>query len=91
MNLNTVPYWEKTYGKKQDYKIHKNVHFRGDIKIAGKEDDVQECKECPRILPLTAFTTNYLRSDGAFVLKKICRECHVQIRKEQRETRKIAP
>ena len=91
MNLNTTPYWEKTYGKKQDYKIHKNVHFRGDIKIAGKEDDVLECKECHRILPLTAFTSHYIRADGAFVLKKGCRECHVQIRREQREIRKIAP
>jgi len=89
--LNTVPYWEKAYGKKQNYKNHKSIHFRGEIKIVGKEDDVQECKECYRLLPLTAFTSHYMRSDGAFVLKKGCRECHVQLRKEQRETRKIAP
>ena len=88
LNLNTLPLTKH----KQHHKAHETFHFRTTgIKVMGKEDDVQECKECHRILPLTAFTTNYLRSDGAFVLKKICRECHVQIRKEQRETRKIAP
>ena len=91
MNLNTIPYWEKTYGKKQNYKSHENVHFRGEIKIAGKQDDVQECKECHKILPLTAFTTGSLRSDGAYYLKKLCRECQTEMEAEKREVRKNAP
>jgi len=90
MNLNTIPYWEKTYGKKQDYKIHKNVYFRGEIKIVGKKDDVQECKKCHRILPGTAFTTQSIRADGAYKLKRICRECWTIMQREHREARKNA-
>jgi len=89
-NLNTIPYWEKTYGKKQDYKIHKNVHFRKDIKIVGKEDDLRECKTCDRILPVTAFTTSSLRADGAHRLKTICRECWTMRQREHREAKKNA-
>ena len=47
LNLNTVPYWqtEKYRNKKQKYKAHEHFHYRGDIKITGKETDMQECKE----------------------------------------------
>ena len=91
MNLNTIPYWEKTYGKKQNYKSHENVHFRGEIKIAGKQDDIQECKGCHKILPLIAFTAAYARSDGASVLKKLCRECSTILAAERWAIRKTAP
>ena len=92
-NLNTVLYWqtEKYRSKKQKYKDHENFHYRGDIKIVGKETDLQECKECNKLLPLTAFTTKSLRSDGAYHLKKLCRECHNIVQKEQRDARKKAP
>ena len=99
LNLNTVPYWEpsyskklkyKDYGKKQKYKSHENFHYRGDIKIAGKETDMQECKECHKILPMMAFTTQVLRSDGAWHLKKICRQCHTVNKKETYAVRKNA-
>lgn len=91
MNLNTVPYWEKAYGKKRDLKSHKNVHFRGDIKIVGKEEDVQECKECHKTLPLIAFTTSTLRSDEAYFLKKVCRECSTTLAAERWAIKKNAP
>ena len=91
LNLNTTPYWETSYGKKQKYKAHENFHYRGEIKIAGKETDMQECKECHKILPLTAFTTQVLRSDGAWYLKKMCRQCNTVSAKEKRGVRKNAP
>ena len=92
-NLNTVRYWEKeTYrGKKQKYKNHENFHYRGEIKIAGKEEGAQECKECKKLLSSSAFSVSGIRSDGAYFLKKLCRECHVIVQKEQREARKKAP
>ena len=92
-NLNTVPYWEKeTYrGKKIKYKNHENFYYRGEIKIVGKETDMQECKECNKLLPLIAFTTQVLRSDGAWYLKKICRQCHTENKKETYAVRKNAP
>jgi len=90
LNLNTFPYWKTSYNKKQKYKSHENFHYRGEIKIVGKETDMQECKECHKILPSTAFTTNVLRSDGAWYLKKICRQCQTVIEKEKRDTRKNA-
>ena len=87
-NLNTLALMRG----KRHLKIHENFHFRSDgIKIVGGEKDKQECKECHKIFPLTAFTTKYLRIDGAYYLKKICRECHVLVNQEQREVRKIAP
>ena len=89
-NLNTVPYWKTSYNKKQKYKAHEHFHYRGDIKITGKETDMQECKECNKLLPLTAFTTQVLRSDGAWHLKKICRQCHTVNKKETYEVRKNA-
>ena len=90
-NLNTFPYWETSYGKKLKYKAHENFHYRGDIKIAGKETDMQECKKCNKLLLLVAFTTHVLRSDGAWHLKKICRQCNTVNKKEVREARKNAP
>ena len=90
INLNTTPYWETSYGKRK-CKAHENFHYRGEIKIVGKETDMQECKECHKIFPMIAFTTNYLRSDGAWYLKKMCRQCQTVNEKEKREVRKNAP
>ena len=91
LNLNTTPYWETSYGKKQKYKDHENFHYRGEIKVVGKETDMQECKECHKILPIMAFTTHALRSDGAGYLKKMCRQCHSTNEKERRGARKTLP
>ena len=91
LNLNTVPYWETSYNKKQKYKDHENFHYRGEIKIAGKETDMQECNECHKILPIVAFTTSYPRGDGAWRLKKKCRQCQTVNEKEKRDARKNAP
>jgi len=93
LNLNTVPYWEKeAYRvKKQKYKDHENFHYRGETKIVGKETDMQECKECHKILPTMAFTTQVLRSDGAWHLKKICRQCVTISKRESSAVRKNAP
>ena len=91
LNLNTTPYWETSYGKKQKYKAHENFHYRGEIKIAGKETDMQECKECHEIFPAIAFATHIVRGDEAYCLKKICRQCNTLLEKEKREVRKNAP
>jgi hypothetical protein len=92
-NLNTVPYWEKeAYRvKKHKYKDHENFHYRGEIKIVGKETYMQECKECHKILPSIAFTSASLRSDGAYYLQKACRQCRTRLELEKREARKNAP
>ena len=91
LNLNTFPYWKTSYGKKQKYKDHENFYYRGEIKIVGKETDMQECKECHKIFPAMAFTTKSLRSDGAYYLHKACRQCITILEREKREVRKIAP
>jgi len=88
INLNTTPHWGN-YGKKR--KNHRIFHYRGEIKIAGKETDTQECKECHEILPLIAFTTHLQRSDGAYILRKICRECSTVYKREQSKVKKNAP
>jgi len=88
INLNTVP----LRLNKQHRTTDTDFHFRSDgIKIVGKKDDVQECKECHRTLPVAAFTTHTLRADGAWYLEKSCRECKTIIRLEQRTVRKNAP
>jgi hypothetical protein len=89
LNLNTTPVG--FYNKKHKYKDHENFHYRGVIKIVGKETDMHECKECHEIFPTTAFNTKSLRSDGAYYLEKKCRQCHTILEKERREVRKIAP
>jgi len=87
-NLNTIALMQS----KRHHKIHENFHFRSDgLKIVGKRDDMRECKECHLILPMTAFTTKYLRVDGAYHLKRVCRQCHIMVNKELREARKNAP
>ena len=91
LNLNTVPYWETSYGKKKKYKDHGNFHYRGEIKFVGKETDMRECNECHKILPTMAFTSAHIRGDGAFYFRKICRQCHTIHEKEKREARKNAP
>ena len=42
-DLNSVPYWEHTNRKKQVPKNPMLFHFRGKLKIVGKENDVREC------------------------------------------------
>ena len=91
-NLNTIPYWETRYGKKQKYKTHEHFHYRGEIKFVGKETDMQECKECYRSLPIMAFTTSgKTRGDTAFYFKKICRECSTKMHAEVWAVKKKAP
>ena len=90
LNLNTTPYWE-TGNKKRKFKDHEYFHYRGDIKIVGKETDIQECKKCHKILPIMAFTTRDLRADGARYIKKMCRQCHTVNEKEARGAKKNAP
>jgi len=87
LNLNTTSHGN--YGKKR--KNHRIFHYRREIKIAGKETDMQECKECHEIFPLIAFTTHIQRGDGAYILRKICRECDTIDKREQREVKKNAP
>ena len=86
-NLNTMA----LQINRQHRKTSRDFHFRSDgIKIAGKETDMRECRECHRILPTTAFTTKSFREDGAYNLQKACRECKTTLYKEQRESRKNA-
>jgi hypothetical protein len=89
LNLNTTPI--TSYDKKQKYKDHKNFHYRGEIKIVGKETDTQECRECHEIFPAIAFHTKSLRSDGAYYLKKMCRQCNTRLTRERWVVRKNAP
>ena len=79
-NLNTVP----LLINKQRPKVYEHFHFRGRIKIKGNEGDSQDCKRCKRFLPITAFTTSTLRADGAYYLKRECRECHTITSAEHR-------
>jgi len=88
INLNTMP----LIIRKQHRRTGTDFHFRSDgIKIVGKPGDMQECKNCHKILPSTAFTTHTPRVDGAYFLQKICRECHTVINKEQNDVKKKAP
>jgi len=68
-----------------------NFHFRGKVKIEGKEDYMLECKECHKILPTMAFGTHTMRSNGAYSLLGICRECKTTVGAESRSVRKNAP
>tara|TARA_R100001143_G_C3300107_1_gene105208 strand:+ start:76 stop:609 length:534 start_codon:yes stop_codon:yes gene_type:complete len=93
-DLNTFAYWEteEYRSKKQKYKSHEHFHYRGEIKIAGKENEICECHECYKLLPTMAFTTSgKTRGDASYYLRKICRECHTVIITEQRNARKNAP
>ena len=87
-NLNTTALMRgKTLGKS-----YEDFHFRLDgIKIAGKEDDLRECKKCHKILPTTAFTTNTLKGNGAYSLKNKCRECNTLLGRERKRSKKNAP
>jgi len=91
LNLNTVPHGKYSRRKKIPRKTHENFHYRGDTKIVGKETDMQECKECHKILPIMEFTPQVLRTDGAYYLRKICRQCAAVNWKETKEVRKNAP
>ena len=89
LNLNTAPI--AGCGKKRKHKDHENFHYRGKTKIEGKETDTRECKECHEIFPLIAFTTHIQRGDGAYILRKICRECSTVYKREQSKVKKNAP
>ena len=68
-----------------------NFYFRNKIKIEGKEEEMHECKECHRIFPPLAFNLHTMRSNGAYALKRMCRECAGRIETEVRKVRKKAP
>jgi hypothetical protein len=90
---NTLPNNKKghTWGKKLRHDYWSIFHYRGEIKVIGKESDTQECKGCHKIFTLTAFTTGGLRGDGAYYLQQVCRECAITIRRERRIVIKSAP
>jgi|TARA_R110001599_G_scaffold72356_1_gene200923 hypothetical protein len=91
LTLNTDAYWGRAYGKKHKKKDHENFHYRGEIKIVGKETNMQECKECCKILSITAYTTAGIRADGAWYCKKMCRQCATIVRDESRIISRNAP
>ena len=80
-----------TWGKKMRHDHWAIFHYRGEIKVIGKETDTQKCKECNKILNLMAFTTGGLRGDGAYYLQQTCRQCATILRQERRTIRKNAP
>ena len=88
-NLNLAPFGKASI--QRGTRKETNFHFRGKVKIEGKENDVRECKECHRILPTTAFGTHTMRSNGAFSLFRSCRECKATLGAETRSVRKNAP
>tara|TARA_R100000687_G_C6375877_1_gene130222 strand:+ start:214 stop:714 length:501 start_codon:yes stop_codon:yes gene_type:complete len=84
-NLNSAPI------RSHRMKEKTNFHFRGDLKIWGKKEDVQQCNRCRSTFPLTAFTTKYLRADGTWMLKKSCRQCEQSLETEKKAARRSAP
>ena len=90
-NLNSAPIFKGS--NPRGIRKEMNFHFRGKVKVKveGKESDVRECKECHRILPSMAFNTHILRSNGAFSLFRICRECRTTVNAEVAIVRKNAP
>ena len=87
-NLNFAPFRKGTI--QRGTRKEMDFHFRGGVKIEGKENKMRECKECHKILPSISFNTHVLRSNGAFSLLGLCRECHTIIDAEHRGARKKA-
>ena len=86
-DLNSIPVSEPIHYRTG----HTDFHFRKGIKIEGKEGDTRECKECHKILPLTAFNTHTMRSNGAFTLRNKCKNCGRRLTEEQTAVKKNAP
>tara|TARA_R100001143_G_scaffold62311_1_gene65276 strand:+ start:795 stop:1397 length:603 start_codon:yes stop_codon:yes gene_type:complete len=81
----------KNWGKRLKRLHWGDFHYRGEIKIIGKATDMRPCKECKRVLGVTAFTTSNIRQDGSYYLMNMCRECGNKVRQEQRIVAKNAP
>ena len=88
-NLNLAPFGKGSI--QRGTRKEMNFHFRGKVKIEGKEDYMLECKECHKILPTMAFGTHTMRSNGAYSLLGICRECKTTVGAEVSKVRKNAP
>jgi len=88
-NLNLAPFGKGP--NQRGTRKEMNFYFRGKVKIEGKEDYLFECKECHKILPTTAFGTHTMRSNGAYSLLGICRECKSGVGAEIHKVRKNAP
>jgi len=87
-NLNSAPlYKTRGYGTCK----HKSFHFRGKIKIMGKETDVYECKGCQETLPVTAFGGHHINSNGVYTLLNKCRRCQSSEKNETNKVRRKAP
>mgnify|MGYP003669905177 FL=1 len=80
----------RSYTKRKIVATHKIFFYRELMKIAGRETDMRECKECHEILPTGAFTTCGIRGDEARYLKKICRTCHSLLSAQRKRARKNA-
>ena len=87
-NLNSTPL-KKTRG--HGTCKHTSFHFRGKIKVMGKETDVYECKECQETLPVTAFSAHYTNSNGVYMLQTRCRRCYSSQKNETNKVRRKAP
>jgi hypothetical protein len=72
-------------------KARTDFHIRNGMRILGNKDDLQECKTCHKILPLTGFTTWGTGSNGTYYLRKDCRECQSRANTESWFVRQNAP
>ena len=88
-NLNLAPFGKASI--QRGTRKEMNFYFRGKVKIEGKEDYLLECKECHRTLPSIAFGTHTMRSNGAYSLLGMCRECKTIVQTEAFKARKNAP
>ena len=69
----------------------KPFHYRDNVKIVGKEDDLKECTNCKQKLLPEFFAKKGTRSAiGANYLQSVCKTCFNTIYKEHTQIRKIA-
>jgi len=69
----------------------KPFHYRDNVKIVGKEDDLKECTNCKQELLLKFFSKKGTQNAiNAYYLQSVCKICSNMLIKEHSQIKKIA-
>ena len=56
-----------------------------------KENNINKCRNCHKILPVTAFAKHRPNANGTYRLDTRCRKCQSLLHQEEKMARKSAP
>ena len=72
--VSTAYLGEREFSSKKNWPI-KEFHYRKNIKVQGKENQLHQCKDCHKFLPVILYSLIRPNKDGIYCIERRCRPC----------------